>query len=222
VLRELRTRCKSRPKHSRRGMRAPQGPALSAALHVAAPVAQHPRTSNRAASLSLEFSQTPTNPGSSVAGTAVAGCALCGAPITLRHRTPPAGGFWVGSSCTPPSNRAQLRVQLQACSAMGQHPSKEEARLEEVENLLHQAFEIMRSLREPAINEAAATAPGAPRPARAQFDAAYNHCLRLKYERDAIIGHLSECCSQHTRCSTVDAGGLGDVAAWSTPHAALH
>jgi hypothetical protein len=96
--------------------------------------------------LSLELSQTPTNPGSSVAGTVVAGCVLCGAPITLRHRTSPAGGFWVGSSCAPPSNRAQLRVQLQAYSALGQHPSKEEARLQEVRDLLDQAVKIVRSL----------------------------------------------------------------------------
>lgn len=88
---------------------------------------------------------------------------------------------------------------------MGQQPSKpseEMARLKVLNEEYDKTKQLLETLQERAIAEAAARIPATPGSDQARADAAFYHWLRLMDERTAIRDRLGECraCSQRVRC----------------------
>lgn len=98
---------------------------------------------------------------------------------------------------------------------MGQQPSKEQARLQELRGLIFQTHELLRSLRRPAATEFAAGIPAAPGSDQALYDAVLDHYKRLQDEKDAILGRMSEYRPVQPAYRVQNSGCFVCIAAWS-------
>ena len=83
---------------------------------------------------------------------------------------------------------------------MGQRPSKETARLDEINDEQLKVNDLLHTLYNLAAAEAAAGKPATPGSYQARRAAVHDYFMQLSYESTAIYARISECCTCCQRC----------------------